>query len=153
MSFAQIRGWYRDQEKQKAKAKGNHKVRAAARPNPEIKFYDIQRILDAREEDNEDETSLGIDELGDSDDEESHADGETGGPASKVDWLDKPREVFPPSISLALEDSELDLDSLLLNDEAGPDSQASVGSNISSKRRQMRTIWVMMRSGRCLSSL
>jgi len=122
ISFAQIRGWYRDQAKQKALAQGTVKSRAGARPDPEVKFYNIQRdILGTGDEDEDMELEdEDVDEIIDSDDEfDAAAAACIGGDTNpKVDWLDEPREVVPSSRALDLEgdDSELNLESALLLD-------------------------------------
>ncbi|KAJ7458998.1 ribonuclease H-like domain-containing protein [Mycena latifolia] len=118
-SFAQIRGWYRDEKKQKALKDGTAKTRASARPHPEVKFYNIERdirtIDDEREDDDDD-----IDADGEDSDDEFNAAVGAGpdgpGATAKVDWLDLPREIFASSSHLDLEDGEVDLDSTLLGD-------------------------------------
>ncbi|KAF7350324.1 hypothetical protein MVEN_01336900 [Mycena venus] len=124
ISFAQIRGWYRDQAKQKALAQGTTKSRAGARPYPEVKFYNIQRdILGADSDDRDDDKELeeeDVDEIIESDDEFDAAVAAGAGvdPNLKVDWLDEPRHVVPSSRSLDLDslESEVNLESVLLQD-------------------------------------
>ncbi|KAJ7482891.1 ribonuclease H-like domain-containing protein [Mycena galericulata] len=105
-SFAQIRGWYRDEAKQKALV--------SARPHPEVKFYNIEREIHSIDDD---DTELDADDV-DSDDEfkaiATAGTRETG--ASKVDWLDIPHPALPSSKALDLESGEVDLDSTLLQD-------------------------------------
>ncbi|KAJ7434270.1 ribonuclease H-like domain-containing protein [Mycena galericulata] len=113
-SFAQIRGWYRDEAKQKALADGTAKNRAAAHPHPEVKFYNIEREIHSIDDD---DIELDADDV-DSDDEfkaiATAGTRETG--ASKVDWLDIPHPALPKSKALDLESGEVDLDSTLLQD-------------------------------------
>ncbi|KAJ7818920.1 ribonuclease H-like domain-containing protein [Mycena leptocephala] len=67
-SFAQIRGWYRDEAKQKALSDGTAKTRAAARPFPEIKFYNIEREIHSVDDDVDDKM-VPDDDAPDSEDE------------------------------------------------------------------------------------
>ncbi|KAJ7033550.1 ribonuclease H-like domain-containing protein [Mycena alexandri] len=116
-SFAQIRGWYRDVMKQKALADGTTKTRAAARPDPEVKFYNIQRdIHGVTDEDDEDQDDQDVDDIVDSDDESDAAVGANmEGKAARVDWQDERQNDIPPSAVLDL-DAEIDLASALLLD-------------------------------------
>ncbi|KAJ7713729.1 ribonuclease H-like domain-containing protein [Mycena metata] len=118
-SFAQIRGWYRDEMKQKALADGTTKTRAAARPNPEVKFYNIQRDIDGiiDEDADEEQDDQDVDEIVDSDNEFTAATGAGDMEARplRVDWQDEPQADIPPSGVLTL-DAKIDLESTLLLD-------------------------------------
>ncbi|KAJ7915205.1 ribonuclease H-like domain-containing protein [Mycena leptocephala] len=107
-SFAQIRGWYRDEAKQKALSDGTAKTRAAARPFPEIKFYNIEREIHSVDDDVDDKM------VPDDDAPDSEDEFETMAP--QTDWLDLPREIFASSDALDLELGEVNLDSTLLED-------------------------------------
>ncbi|KAJ7629632.1 hypothetical protein DFH06DRAFT_1338051 [Mycena polygramma] len=119
--FTQIRGWYRDVAKQKAEGTGV-KARAGARPNPEVKFYNIEREIHGTTDDEEAESDdeEDIDEIIDSDDEfdTANAAGMQGNIQAKQDWLDEPRQFTASSASLDLDsqESELNLGSALLRD-------------------------------------
>ncbi|KAJ7758880.1 ribonuclease H-like domain-containing protein [Mycena maculata] len=112
-SFAQIRQWYRDQAKQKALADGTAKVRPAARPHPEVKFYNIEREIHSVD-DQDELMDLDLDDIESDDESDEISVGVVE--EAKKDWLDDSREVLPSSDTLFLEAGEVDLDSALLQD-------------------------------------
>ncbi|KAJ7435596.1 ribonuclease H-like domain-containing protein [Mycena galericulata] len=118
-SFAQIRGWYRDQAKQKALAEGTTK--------PQVKFYNIERDILGNEDSDEDIDEGDVDDIVDSDDEFHAAVGAVVN--AKIDWLDEPQQFIAPSDSLDL-DSEVDLQSAVLRDilADGPISESRVST-------------------------
>ncbi|KAJ7213203.1 ribonuclease H-like domain-containing protein [Mycena rebaudengoi] len=117
MAFAQIRGWYRDAAKQAA-LKGA-KLRAKARPFPEVKFYNIQRDIHSLDDAKlREEAGTGM-ELDRGGEDEDMGDTDSGTPrAVELDWLDQPSEVAERSAVLDLDADEevIDLTSVLLKD-------------------------------------
>ncbi|KAJ6597336.1 ribonuclease H-like domain-containing protein [Mycena sp. CBHHK59/15] len=111
-SFDHFRGWYRDEDKQKAMSAGTAKTRKAARPLPEVKFYNIERDIHSDDEEMEED-----DDVLDSEDKLEAIAGSSGASSAampRTDWLDLPREVFASSTALDLELGEVNLDSVLL---------------------------------------
>ncbi|KAJ7078626.1 ribonuclease H-like domain-containing protein, partial [Mycena crocata] len=109
-SFVQIRGWKRDQDKQKVLIDGTYKSRSGARPHPDVKFYNIDREILAMPDDNK------LHNVDEDDAPESDDNSGPTGATAMPDWLNLPREVVPASTELDLEDGELNLDWDMLAD-------------------------------------
>ncbi|KAJ7810560.1 ribonuclease H-like domain-containing protein [Mycena leptocephala] len=135
-SFAQIRAYYRDQAKQKTLSEGTAKTHAAARPDPEVKFYNIERDIQGTNEEDDDMelNSEDINEIIDSDDEldVAAATGADSATKSKIDWLDEPRNIVASSCSLNLDsdDCEVNLGSVLLQDVLADQPIPESGSSV-----------------------
>ncbi|KAJ7137522.1 hypothetical protein C8R43DRAFT_1132121 [Mycena crocata] len=145
-AYAMICAWNRNVAKQKALRDGTSKMRASARPFPEVRFYNIEAEIrkkqssakkdtpETESDGEEDDTPDVLDNAPiDSDDEDDPLGDAAAtsdipeGPPSKKDLLELPRKSRGASTSLNIGDSEVDLGALLLKDVLA-DEPVRVGS-------------------------